>query len=499
MIVRTFEGLQALTTPPPPTWGASSSVNLYDHQLSYGEIYKRDSNMRIPIDFLMRNVAHLSPPQVFRRVSDTDRIRLTDHQLARWLKRPNPATTGYRLMETLMGDIGVYMEAFWLKVRYDDAAGHPQIGLVSLPPEEMGVEGSLLPTQFCWTTPNGRKRDFAPSEIVYFNGYNPINRLRGLSLFETLRSIVAEDDAAADHREGFWRNAARIEGVVTRPKEKARYSDAQMKSWREQWQAAHAGGAGAGKTILLQDGETFIPGSWSAKDSEYVAGMKLRREISGAGWHAPQPFIGILDHATFSNIREQHKNLYQDVLGPTFEMITQELERQLLPECDDQDNIYVEFNIAAKLAGSFEEQASSIQMAVGRPWMTVNEARAKQNLSSHDDPAADELAAQQGGPAAMPPADTGNPPPAPPPPADDTEDATAIAPVLHAARLRQQARLAKLPPGERAAAFFAASDRWNRELTEDLTPLVGAPEAARLAVEANAAMFMTLDAEETTA
>jgi len=424
VIVRTFEGLQALTTPTPHWSGSQgSSIPLYDRQQSYSETYRRDPNVRIPIDFLMRNVAHLAPPQVFRRVSDTDRVRLTDHQLAGWLKRPNPATTGYRLFETLMGDLGVYMEAFWLKVRYDDAAGQPQIGLVALPPQEMAVKGGLLPTQFCWTS-NGREREFAPSEIVYFNGYNPIDRLRGLSLFETLRSIVAEDAAAADHREGYWRNAARIEGIVTRPKDVKRYTDAQAQSWREQYQAIYAGGAGAGKTLLLQEGETFTPTAWSAKDSEYVAGMKVRREVSAAGWHAPQPFVGILDHATFSNIREQHKNLYQDVLGPTFEMITQEVERQVLTECEDQDGVYTEFNIAAKLAGTPEERASSMQISIGRPWRTVNEGRALDNLPRIDDPELDTVAPQQGGPAANP-APPSDPAPTAPthPVADPAEDA----------------------------------------------------------------------------
>jgi hypothetical protein len=49
----------------------------------------------------------------------------------------------------------------------------------------------------------------------------------------------------------------------------------------------------------------------------------------------------------------------------------------------------VEFNLKAKLAGSFEEQARALQSAVGGPWMTRNEARAMDNLSSVD--GADEL------------------------------------------------------------------------------------------------------------
>jgi HK97 family phage portal protein len=463
VIVRTFEGLQALTAQQP-TWGShGSSLRLYDQHQSYAEIYRRDPNMRIPIDFLMRNVAHLSPPQVFRRVSDTDRVRLTNHPLARWLKYPNPATTGYRLFETLMGDLGVYMEAFWLKVRYDDAAG-AQIGLLALPPQEMAIQGGVLPAEFRWTS-NGQERAFPPSEIVYFNGYNPIDRLRGLSLFETLRSIAAEDAAASEHRESFWRNASRQEGVIEQATDApaGKWSPDQKNAWRDQWQARHTGSA-AGQVALLEPGWSFKAGSFSPKDAEYIAGMKARREVSAAGWHAPQPFVGILDHATFSNIREQHKNLYQDVLGPTFEMIIQELERQVLPECDDQDRIYLEYNVAAKLAGTPEERATSMQVSIGRPWRTVNEGRALDNLPRLDDPELDTVAPQQGGPSDA----TAHPEKATAPmmtkPGDATDSAAET--IIRQFWARQSDRILKMPADERALFFDAA--RWDAELSHDL-------------------------------
>jgi hypothetical protein len=92
--------------------------------------------------------------------------------------------------------------------------------------------------------------------------------------------------------------------------------------------------------------------------------------------------VGLLDHATFSNITEQHKNLYQDALGPWCVSIEEDIELQLLPEFEDTDKVYVEFNIAEKMRGSFEEQTKSLQAAVGRPWMTPDEARALNNMPS---------------------------------------------------------------------------------------------------------------------
>lgn len=496
MIVRTFQGLQALTAPQS-TWSSSSSssLSLYGLNQAYGEIYRTQPNVRICVDFLARNTAQLGLP-VYRRISDTDRERLADHDLARWLSNPNPATTRYRLIESLVGDLAVYFNAYWLKVRYERTDGRPALGLVRLPPEEMAVEGGLLPTQFVWTSAaTGKRQPFPISEIVYFNGYNATNALMGLSPLETLRRILAEEAAAGEHREAFWRNASKQEGVwelaANAPGWK---TPEQQNDWRDQWQK-FARSAKAGMTAVGPIGGTYKPTAFSAKDSEYVQGGKLRREICAAQWHIPQPMVGILEHATFSNIREQHKHLYQDCLGPTDEMITQEIERQVLVECEDQESIYVEFNIDAKLAGSFEEQAAALQVAVGKPFMKVNEARAVRNLPRDDDPASDRIAPQQGGPSdatARPiPPDAGRRTPTPDDQTDDDDEtARLVAPILHAARLRQQAKLARLSALERAAAFYDRIGRWNQELTADLTPILGADVAAARAREANKA---TLD------
>jgi HK97 family phage portal protein len=487
VIVRTFDGLKALTTPEP-NWfrGSAGSLTLYNHRQAYAEIYRTQPNVRICVDFLSRNIAELAP-QAFRRISDTDRERLADHELTTWLAHPNPATTRYRLQEALMGDLGIYFNAYWLKVRYKNDDGRKAIGLVRLPPEEMTVKGGLLPTEFCWTS-DGKEQDFPLSEIVYFNGYNPCTPLMGLSPLETLRRILAEEAAANDHREAYWRNAGRQESVIEVSKDGPNYTGSQLQDFRKQLQEFSGSGAKVGQTMVLPKGMTHKSASFSAKDSEFIQGGKLRREVCAAAYMIPLPLVGILEHATFSNIKEQHKHLYQDCLGPWLEMIVQETERQLLVEADDQQNVYLEYNIAAKLAGTPDERAVSIQLSTGRPWRTVNEARALENLPRIDDPELDEVAPQQGGPAA-----TGDPT-RPDPDADvagdtETDDAEAI---IQKTRLRQLARVNKHPAEERHAAFFADADRWNRELTEDLTPLVGAGEAARLAVEANAATFLEI-------
>jgi HK97 family phage portal protein len=471
-IVRTLSGLQAMTRRgfTTPSLATASSLSTYGYASTYATIYATQPNVRVCVDFLARNIAQLGY-HVFRRVSDTDRERLVNHELAQWLEKPNPTTTRYRLFESYIADLAVYFNAAWLKVRIDTPR---RIGLVRMPPETWEVQGGLLPSWVLWTY-DGDVVPLDMSEIVYANGYNPLHALKGLSPLETLRRLLAEDSAASDNREAYWRNASRMEGVIERPVAAPKWTAAQKASWREQWGARYTGAGAAGKTPVLEDGMTYKPISYSARDSEYVAARQLTREECARAYHIPLPMVGILEHATFSNIKEQHKQLYADCLGPWLEMVSEAIELFLLPEARDTTNVYGEFNIAAKLAGSFEEQANAIRVLVGRPVMTANEGRARLNLPSiKDDPSADQLAAQQGGPAssmvpasALPPdATTAQAP-------DPRQDAAAT--IVRAHLARQASRVLRYPVASRADALDV--ERSLAELAADLTPVLGAADA----------------------
>lgn len=355
------------------------SLSLYsDYSLDYATIYRTQPNVRTVVEFLSRNVAQLGI-HLFRRVSDTDRVRLAGHPMAQTLERPTPRTTRYRLIESTMMDLGIYHNAFWLKVRIP-----ARMALLRVPPIYIRVLGTLEPSGYRITFPGRDPLDFEPSEIVHFRGPNPESATTGLSPLETLRRTLAEENAAGENREWFWNNAARKGGVIERPLDAPVWSVAARERFTADFESLYSGASNSGKTAILEDGMVWKDSAFSPRDSEYIESRKLTREEVARSYHIPLPMVGILDHATFSNISEQHKNLYQDCLAPWLVMMQEDLELQLLPDFGDVADVYLEFNIAAKLAGSFEEQAASLSTSVGRPWMTANEARARQNLPSLD-------------------------------------------------------------------------------------------------------------------
>lgn len=354
-----------------------SGIRMYDrYSYDYATLYRTQPNVRTCVDFLARNIAQLGL-HVFRRVSDTDRVRLIDHGLAQVIKKPLPEQfkmTEYRFKEAIMSDLGIYFNAYLLKIRMENA-----LSLLRIPPIYVTPKGGLVPAKYEIVI-NGQLKIFQPDEIVHFRGYNPENPISGLSPLETLRRILAEEYEAGNYRQNFWANSARMNGIIKRPATAPDWRDDARERFKAEFQELYSGAANSGKTAVLEEGMEWQSVSFDAQQSEYLGGRKLTREECARAYHIPLPLVGILDHATFSNITEQHKNLYQDTLGPWLAMLEQDFELQLLPEFDDTQGVYVEFNIAEKMQGSFDDQMKALQTAIGRPWMSPDEGRARLNL-----------------------------------------------------------------------------------------------------------------------
>lgn len=370
-----------------PTYQAPTALRINDDlSQDYASIYRQQQSVRTVVDFLARNIAQLAL-HTFRRLDDSDRARVTDHPFAIMMRNPNPYTTGYRLIYSLIADRGIYDRALWVKVFQDG-----RHMLVRIPPRLWTInedDNWLAPTSF-QIKGNRGKTTLSAEQVVYFRGYNPEDERYGLSPIESLRRILSEEYAAGQMREQVLRNGARISGYIERPAG-AEWSDPARRRFADGWRGQYAGQSAteAGGTPILEDGMKFVAASQTAADLQYIESRKLSREEAASAYFIPPPMVGILDHATFGNIAEQHKMLYQDCLGPTLQEVQQEIALQVLRDFDDANDLYLEFNMMEKLKGSFEEQASQLSTSVGAPFLTRAEARGRLNLPQID--GADEL------------------------------------------------------------------------------------------------------------
>lgn len=410
--------LRALTPGRTIEMPRNPSMMLGGYFQDYLEVWRRQYAVKTTVSFLARNIAQLGLP-VFRRVSDNERERLSDHPLARLIAKPNPWTTRYRFLDALIHDMAIFDCSYWLKITTNE----DEPGLIRLPAYSVTPGGGpFSPDWFEFRGLTGMQR-YTAKDVLHFRGYcGAISDVGGVPPIESLREILEEAWYSSVGRAQVVQNGARISGYLKRPPE-VMWSDDARNRFKKEWQAQYTGyGPEAGGTPILEDGMEFVPAAMTPKDLQYVESRKLTREEVAAAYYIPPPMLGLLEHATFSNITEQHIMLYQDTLGPWLSMVQDEIALQLIPDMPDKNDLYVEFNLQEKLRGNFEQRQDAILRSTGAPYRTVNEARALENLPPID--GGDDLVrplnlTQPGDTAPMPADQAPMMTPTPPPPPEE--------------------------------------------------------------------------------
>lgn len=368
----------------PPSRTLSRSIDMGRSKWSYAQIYERQPAVRTVVRFGARNIAQLGLHAFHRDGEDRQRLR-SDTPLGRFVRRPNPHLTMWSWLFGVEADLMIFDLHISVKVRVGD-----DLHLFPVPVEFVEPVGKS------WMRPDGYRiggrngREFTLEELFVVHGFHPSNRWNGCPPMEALRRVLAGDDSAEEFRSNYWERGAQITGVIERPTEAPSWSSGAKDRFTSMWQSRYSGGGAAvGGTPLLEDGMTYKPVGGNAKDAQYVESRKLTREEVAAVYGYPPPLVGIMDNANYSNVKEYRAALYQDVLGSDIQQLEQELLLQVVPDFGDPDDDYLEFNVLEKLRGTFEEQAQVFSTAVGGPWMSRSEARARVNLPHLD--AADEL------------------------------------------------------------------------------------------------------------
>ena len=347
--------------------------------MSPAELWRTQPHLRTVVDFVARNVAQLGL-HTYDRVSDTDRQRVVGEGVAALLRRPNPDQTAYELVYALVADLALYDRAFWW---VHPAATGWEIRPIPSAWVVAGQGGTVFaPAEWIVQAPGEAEPIVIPaSQMLVFHGWNPSDPSSGSSRVQALKMILSEQVHAWTYREQVWRRGGRVSAVIQRPADAPDWSPQAKERFRKDWQSQYSGGGpSAGGTPILEDGMTLQRVGFSAREDAFVEAATLSLTTVASVYQVNPTMVGVLDNANYSNVREFRRMLYGDSLGPWLAMIQDRLNAFLLPMLGEPDTRYVEFNLEAKLRGSFEEQAAVLQSSVGRPWMTADEARALQNM-----------------------------------------------------------------------------------------------------------------------
>lgn len=346
------------------------------------ELYRTQDNLRAVIDFLSNSIAQL-PLKVYIRDGENERKRDRASEAAVLLWRPNDYMTQFEFIRGLVEEYFVYGAVYvWVVPSADSESGW---NLHIVPTDWVIRTESSTPykpgTIRVCSKNNTSAVDIPEDEFIQFKTYSPGHPGGYLSPISALRQTLLEQVEAGKFRRQLWRSSGRLNAQIVRPKDVAPWTDEQRKNFatafREAW---GAGGSKAGSIPIMEDGMEIKPFQTSFKESEWANSVVLSREAVAAAYGINPSLIWHSNTQTYASSKDNARALYAECLGPVIQMLQQRLNAFLLPKIGADPRTYVEFDIEEKLKWSFEERASILQSACGAPWITRNEARAQNNL-----------------------------------------------------------------------------------------------------------------------
>lgn len=308
------------------------------------------------------------------------------HPIAKLLRRPNRWQTCFTFISYMVTCLQLRGNAFIFVVR-----------------DENGAPSALIPIN-----PDRCTMRLSPQGWLYYEIWHPafashgnltihqddILHLRNITLdgFMGLSTIAAAAEAIGlslatqQHGANLFRQGTQATGVLKHP---GVLSDPGRKNVRESWQERYSGVDNAHKVLLLEEGMTFEKLSMTSDEAQFLESRKFEAEDIARFFRVPQHKIGILDHATFSNIENQNQQYIDDSLIPMARQLEEEAEYKLFWEAERAAmRLRVDFD--SMLRGDMKTRYEAYHLALGDGWINRDGVRAREGMAPIPDGAGQE-------------------------------------------------------------------------------------------------------------
>lgn len=192
---------------------------------------------------------------------------------------------------------------------------------------------------------------------------------------ETIGSAIAGDQFTG----AMWRNGIKPRMALQHPQ---KLSEAAQKNLSASLNADHGGPKNAGKTLVFEEGMTWVKVGLDPKDAQFLESRQFSVE-EVCRWFRMQPHkIAHLLRSTNNNIEHQGIEHVVDTMRPWCVRWEQAVGRQLIYE----PNIYARHNLDALLRGDAVTSAQALEIERRNGIINANEWRALKERNPREDP-----------------------------------------------------------------------------------------------------------------
>jgi len=245
---------------------------------------------------------------------------ITSSPLLDLLAHPNPTQTRSDLFESLAIDLELTGNAF-LSLEEVDGRGRPA-ELYRLRPDCVTVlpDPDKLVAGYRFGV-NGRTVNYGVNEMIHCRWPNPLDELYGMGRIEAAEARIDSEQAMAEHERQFWRNGAKITGVLSTDEE---LDETVFKRVSQQVRGFFRGSGYS--TLMLESGLTYTPVSDGPAKLGMIEMANQSRDTILALFGVPPTKVGILDNANYK-AQSADEFFWSELIDPKLTR----LENQLQP------------------------------------------------------------------------------------------------------------------------------------------------------------------------
>jgi len=295
--------------------------------------------------------------------------------------QPNPNNNGSNFTHTYGMLFEIYGETFWYLAKGQTATGLSsgkvkEVYLLDPASVEVQLDNGVV-IGYILHKQNGDKIPFLPEEIIHDKRPNPFNPFRGMSVLERAGTYVDIETTTSRFTLNYMRNNASPSGIVSLPS----MSSETFKQFTQQWREGYEGAENAGKTAFIRGGEAdFKAVGATLHDIDQKITRDMAKDDVLMMFDVPKPLLGMSDGAGFGrgNVDSLNYIFAQNKIEPMMCRLDDIWTKVYRINNPANTNNLVEHETPIPEDKEFILNSTKAGVNI---WLTVNEARARENLA----------------------------------------------------------------------------------------------------------------------
>ena len=313
-------------------------------------------------------------------------VELQDTELHKLLERPNPAQSYNSWITELIAFGKLTGNRYIYGIGPDTGANVGKYTELYVMPSQIMeiVSGGIMKPVSKYKIEYNGTFEIDANEICHIKDFNPYYDGTGSHLYGQsplragLRSLTTNNEAVQTGVKYLQNQTAR--GLLM--SDEGDINEVQAQQLKDKFRKQFQGSDNAGDVIITPKKLSWVNFGLNAADvsliEQYNASIKDLCNI----YNVPVQLLNNTDSASYNNMKEAKKALYQNAVIPELLKIKDELNRWLAPKFADKLCIEFDFSVIPELQ---EETDKVVDQLTKAWWLTPNEKRAAMNYGKDDE------------------------------------------------------------------------------------------------------------------